>query len=222
MKKIILSLIMFSSLALVSAQSAPTTNVATIDDLKAKIVSLENLYTDLKAKVASGTLTKESARETWKQAISDFRIEKQSFFDQKREELKSKIDSLKSENKEKREDLKKAMASSIEAVKNIQTQRRAIREKINSGEITKTEAESQLNALKEEGRKLKEERIGERQKRMEDIKENRKEINENRVEGRKEIKEGRIDIRRERQENRQDRREERKDMRPAPKPEPAQ
>ena len=73
MKKIIFSLLMVSSLAFVSAQSASTTSVATVDDLKAKITSLENLYTDLKAKVASGTITREAASATWKQSIADFR-----------------------------------------------------------------------------------------------------------------------------------------------------
>ncbi|MBP9766147.1 MAG: hypothetical protein KBD12_02925 [Candidatus Pacebacteria bacterium] len=218
MKKIIFSLLMVSSLALVSAQSVPATSVGNLDDLKAKIVSLENLYTDLKAKVASGAITKDAASATWKQSISDFKTEKQKVFDQKREELKLKIESLKSENKEKKEALKKEIASSTEAIKNIQTQRKSIQDKLKAGTITKTEAETQLNALKEEGKKIKEERIEDRKERLEDRKENREEINKNRAEGRKEIKEDRAEIRDERQEGRQ----ERKDMRATPKPVPAQ
>lgn len=142
-------------------------------NLQAKMAELRETHADLKAQVEAGTLTKEEAREQWKEIISEARAEKEAFFEEKMKKINAKYEELLKKNPERAALLKERIDSANKRREEAQEKREELRAKVESGEITKAEArqakidfvKTQRDAytatredIKERGTELREER----------------------------------------------------------------
>lgn len=148
------SLALATSVATVSAQDAATatvsgTSVANQTEIKALRTELDTLKAkreELRAQVASGAITKESAKAEWETLISTFRTKKQVTFDAHIEKMTNRFKGL----AEKDPELAGKIESKVNALKDrretMKVKRDDIRTQVKAGTITREQANTERKA----------------------------------------------------------------------------
>jgi polyhydroxyalkanoate synthesis regulator phasin len=152
-----------------------TTAHAQNTNVQELMATLRADHAELKNQVDAGELTKEEAKELWQEKIAEAREAKEEFFSERVAKTEAKIAEIAENNPERAALLEERLATTEERREEQKVKREAVREQIQSGEITREEAV----LIKKEARQ---ENIQERTENKEAFEEKRAELKEARVE----------------------------------------
>jgi polyhydroxyalkanoate synthesis regulator phasin len=131
-----------------STVSADEETTRDISGLKAK-------HAEIKVRVEAGEITKEEARSEWKSLVSEVRNKKQERYNKKKENIQERIEKISEKNPEMAEMLKERFLVSQQKREDVKAEFKLIKQRVDSGEITREEAKESIKERKEV---LKEER----------------------------------------------------------------
>lgn len=125
------------------ALTLSTSSVSAIEtdaELAVRISALRTAYVELKAEVDAGTLTQEEARAQWQLLIDEVRAEKEAFFEEKRAQIEVRLEAVEEKNPERAALIKQRIDAMKERQEERAEKRVELRAQIESGEITRQEA----------------------------------------------------------------------------------
>ncbi len=182
-KKILTGLVATTMLATATSALADDSS-----DWKSKMADLREQHSELKAQVESGEITKDEARETWTSIMKGVRAEKDSHFESRMDEARERAEKIAERNPERAAALQQRIVDATQRREEVKVEREELRQKVESGEITKEELKVIREEKKEEFNERKEEVKEEREARKAEFEAKREEQKEAREEDMAELK----------------------------------